>query len=102
MIERSRERLNYPRDWAGTIIEFDKFMDRTEDALFQYRGRRRALMKTGGGGAEGEGGSNQGDGRGSSGSGSRSRSGSPAGGGYRTIQPHEIGQPDESESEVSI
>ena len=41
MIERSRERLNYPRDWAGTIIEFDKFVDRTEDALFQYRGRRR-------------------------------------------------------------
>jgi hypothetical protein len=90
MIERSRERLNYPREWAGTVVEYAKYKDPADDPLFQWRGRRKNLFKPGSANQE----------RGSSNSNSRSRSPEREdkkeeeqdGPGYRTIQPHELSQ----------
>ena len=90
MIERSRERLNYPREWAGTLVEYAKYKDPADDPpLSQWRGRRKNLFKPWAANQR----------RGSSNSDSRNRSPEREdkkekedGPGYRTIQPHELSQ----------
>ena len=87
MIERSRERLNYPREWAGTVVEYSVAKDPADDPLFQWRGRRKNLFKPGAANQEREGGNSS---RGGSGSPGREGASEDELDGYRTIRPGEL------------